>query len=257
MSVWNDKVGGEGQPFGSRADGQSCSVLLMASGTLFDPHEGWWTEFSRCWNDLPRDEWMADGGTYRRRRYAAFVASNGVFKRLSHRPHFQALDHNPLNGGVERWFAPMEQEAAWTPNFLKLLSKATALVERETNGGNDWAIEAHQFRIEACNGAHGLPTPEGMHRDGRDWVLLIYVGGDQFEGGETIIESTTGRILLRHRLSVPGEALLLKDSVARHCTSPIRAAYGTRNGWRDTLVLTFSDNTHAIVMADGSILHLI
>ncbi|MEJ0044812.1 MAG: 2OG-Fe dioxygenase family protein [Rhodospirillales bacterium] len=32
-----------------------------------------WARFSDSWNDLGVDTYMADGGRYRRRRYAAFL----------------------------------------------------------------------------------------------------------------------------------------------------------------------------------------
>ena len=41
--------------------------------------------------------------------------------------------------------------------------------------GLDWHIECHQFRIEARQDAAGQPTPEGVHRDGVDCVLVLMV----------------------------------------------------------------------------------
>ena len=38
-----------------------------------------------------------------------------------------------------------------------------------------WHVEVHQFRIEARSGQEGRPTPEGMHRDGVDYVLVLLV----------------------------------------------------------------------------------
>jgi hypothetical protein len=36
-----------------------------------------WDSFADSWNDLGSDTYMADGGRYRRRRYAAFSAGPG------------------------------------------------------------------------------------------------------------------------------------------------------------------------------------
>src|SRR5262245_20606343 len=81
---------------------------LEPFGTLDD-----WQTFAESWNALDVDQYMADGGRYRRRRHAVYDADDrGVIVRAPARPHFQALDYNPLNGGVARWFTPITAEAA-------------------------------------------------------------------------------------------------------------------------------------------------
>lgn len=217
------------------------SFLLMPPGTIVDPADPGWPAFAQSWDDLPLDTWMADGGTYRRRRYGAFRISDGQCVRLPHRPHFQELDDNPLNGGVERCFAPMDDACADSTLFRNLMLATAAIIERQLPmPPNAWDVEVHQFRIEASAGQPGLPTPEGLHRDGRDWVLILSIGGANFTGGETRVEDLSGRLVLSHRLGIPGEALLLDDKAKRHETSPIAPADERAASWRDTLVLTFA-----------------
>jgi hypothetical protein len=204
---------------------------------LADPRDQRWPGFAADWDGLPHDTWMADGGTYRRRRYGAFHVERGQCERLPHRPHYQERDHNPLNGGLERWFAPMLDASAQSPLFRDLLLGTAALVAGSETA---WLVETHQFRIEASAGRPGLPTPEGMHRDGRDHVLILLVDGQNFTGGVTQVEDGAGAPLLEHRLASPGEALLLDDRAVRHGTSPIEAVDSRLPAWRDTLVLTFA-----------------
>ncbi|MXO64574.1 2OG-Fe dioxygenase family protein [Altericroceibacterium endophyticum] len=216
-------------------------ALLLPPGKLVDPGSPEWAAFARSWNDLPRDTWMADGGTYRRRRYAAFEVAGGKCERLPHRPHYQERDHNPLNGGIERWFAPMAEARTGSPLFQALVLGTSALIaDPPPQGPNSWTVEAHQFRIEALSGQSGLPTPEGMHHDGRDWVLILLVGCSDYAGGESRVEEDSGACILEHRLTCPGEALLLNDRDVRHGTTPIESAKLGAPAWRDTLVLTFA-----------------
>lgn len=216
-------------------------ALLLPPGKLVDPGSSEWAAFARSWDDLPRDTWMADGGTYRRRRYAAFEVTDGKCTRLPHRPHYQERDHNPLNGGIERWFAPMAEARTGSPLFRALVLDTAALIaDASAQWPNSWTVEAHQFRIEALPGQRGLPTPEGMHHDGRDWVLILLVGGSDYAGGESRVEDAFGACILEHRLTCPGEALLLDDRTVRHGTTPIESAIPSAPAWRDTLVLTFA-----------------
>ncbi|MGE4305642.1 MAG: 2OG-Fe dioxygenase family protein [Novosphingobium sp.] len=215
-------------------------VLLLPLGKLV-PGNPEWIAFARSWDDLPRDTWMADGGTYRRRRYAAFEVAGGNCTRLPHCPHYQERDHNPLNGGIERWFSPMAEDQAGSPLFQALVLDTAALItDASAQRPNSWTVEAHQFRIEALLGQPGLPTPEGMHHDGRDWVLILLVGGNDYAGGESRVEDASGACILEHRLTRPGEGLLLDDRTVRHGTTPIESAIPGAPAWRDTLVLTFA-----------------
>ncbi|MBA15384.1 MAG: hypothetical protein CMN73_03410 [Sphingomonas sp.] len=220
------------------------SVFSLSPGTLADPAGRAWTPFAQSWDDLPRDSWMADGGTYRRRRYAAFRVAGAESTRLPHRAHFQERDHNPLNGGVARWFAPMAEATTGSPLFRALLRDTAArIADAAALAGRAWMVEAHQFRIEALPGQPGLPTPEGMHHDGRDWVLILLVGGGAYAGGESRVADASGACLFARRLTRPGEALLLNDRKVRHETTPIEAATPATPAWRDTLVLTFTQTS--------------
>src|ERR1700729_1489164 len=95
-------------------------VRGSAMRDILAPFGSWsdWQRFSDSWNDLQIDAYMADGGRYRRRRHAVYQAGEtGSIDRLPHQPHFQALDYNPLNGGIARWFEPISPDVAAGPTM--------------------------------------------------------------------------------------------------------------------------------------------
>ena len=59
------------------------------------------------WQDLPPDNYLKDGGRYRRRRHSCFVVSDRDVQQVPHRPHWQPVEYNALHGGMQRWFEPM------------------------------------------------------------------------------------------------------------------------------------------------------
>jgi hypothetical protein len=69
--------------------------------------------------------------------------------------------------------------------------------------GTDWHIEAHQFRIEARPDAAGQPTPEGIHRDGVDYVIVMLVSRVNIESGTTTMHTPDGREVGRFTLARP------------------------------------------------------
>ena len=85
-----------------------------------------WPAFAASWNDLETDEYMADGGRYRRRRYACYAIAGAAIARQPHRPHYQSRGYNALNGGVDRWFTPVEDRIARDRLLIRFLERLAA-----------------------------------------------------------------------------------------------------------------------------------
>ena len=148
-----DAVARAGYSFVEASD---MRTALGRFGTLAD-----WPAFADSWNDLQVDTYMGDGGRYRRRRFGVWSAGRqGAIERGPHQPHYQSLDYNTLNGGIERWFEPIKPEIADGASFKTILEYCRALFSRLVPGTDRWHIEAHQFRIEAKPDVQGKPTPE-------------------------------------------------------------------------------------------------
>jgi len=198
-----------------------------------------WDAFARSWDDLGLDTYMADGGRYRKRRFAAFAArADEPIHRKPHQPHYQSRDYNPLNGGIARWFDEVLPEIAAGGSMTAILATCRALFE-QLAPTRDWHIEVHQFRIEARSGEAGRPTPEGMHRDGVDYVLVLLVGRRNVQSGVTSIRSTDNIDLGSFTLTEPCDAALVDDHRVTHGVTPVEPIDPAEPGFRDVLVVTF------------------
>ncbi len=186
------------------------------------------------WGDLPPDQYLKDGGRYRRRRHASFEVTATQAQAVAHRAHWQPLSYNALHGGMQRWFEPMAaevvQQAAWQKLMCWLGRVASAV-----QGPQTWFTEAHQFRIDTTDGI-GRPTPEGAHRDGVNWVAVFLIGRHGIKGGETRVFDMDSPRGQRFTLTEPWSLLLLDDTRVIHETTPIQPEQS--GGWRDTLVIT-------------------
>ena len=93
-------------------------LLAQSDDALID-----WSDFANSWNDMPLDQYMADGGRYRRRRYAVFTApsKNGEILLEPHQPHYQSLNYNTLNGGIAREFEPIRSETIRSRSMQSVL----------------------------------------------------------------------------------------------------------------------------------------
>ena len=204
-------------------------------GTLAD-----WPAFADSWNDLEVDTYMGDGGRYRRRRFAVWGAGRqGAIERGAHQAHYQTVDYNTLNGGIERWFKPIADDVAGGASMGTILEYCRALFSRLAPGTSTWHIEAHQFRIEAKPGEHGKPTPEGMHRDGVDYVLVLLVNRRNIRSGTTTVHDLDRRTLGSFTLTDPLDAALVDDSRCFHGVTPVEPENPAQPAYRDVLVVTF------------------
>jgi hypothetical protein len=200
-----------------------------------------WEGFARSWNALGPDLYMADGGRYRRRRHAALRISGGAIEPKPRQPHFQSRDYNPLNGDVQRWFEPVLPETLANPVLQAILAAWTPLLCAVGGYAADqaWHVELHQFRIETSAAETGRPTPEGLHRDGVDWVFVMLVDRRNVSDGVTEIGDEAGGRIGQFTLATPGDGVLLDDRRIRHGVTPIRPIDPDEPAWRDALVVTW------------------
>jgi hypothetical protein len=201
-----------------------------------------WPSFAASWNDLGVDMYMADGGRYRRRRFGVFRATPDGILRKPHQPHYQSRDYNALNGGIERWFEPVTDAVAGHPAMMAILATCHTLFDRMTPVAVRplaWHVEIHQFRIEAKPGEAGRPTPEGMHRDGVDWVLVLMVRRENVASGETTIYDLRKRPLGSFTLTAPLDAAWVDDGRVFHGVTAVTPIDPVLPAYRDVLVVTF------------------
>jgi hypothetical protein len=187
------------------------------------------------WDTLPPDNYLKDGGRYRRRRHSCFVVDDASVTQVPHRAHWQPVEYNALHGGMQRWFEPMAAADVAQPAWTRLLM-ALAGVTSTLKGAQPWFVEAHQFRIDTTDGI-GRPTPEGAHRDGVDLVAVMLVSRSGIKGGESRVFEAAGPNGQRFTMTEPWTLLLLDDERVIHESTPIQPLQA--GGHRDTLVLTY------------------
>lgn len=226
---------------------------LKAQGFAFLPAQGLrsvlpegslegWSSFAASWDQLGLDTYMADGGRYRRRRFNAYAVSADSVQRKPPQPHYQSRDYNTLNGGIERWFQPFADEIATHPCLVALLVHShhvfnllTPVQLRPTS----WHVECHQFRIEARDGQMGKPTPEGLHRDGVDWVLVVLINRVNIAEGVTTVHDAHRQPMGSFTLVDPLDAAYVDDARVYHGVTPVSVIDPKLPAFRDVLVITY------------------
>jgi len=200
------------------------------------------SSFSDCWNDLKQDNYMADGGTYRYRRYGQFSKSANI-DRLSlmpHEPYRQSANVNSLNGGIERHFEPLTREFLDCSLLKRLLIFMSDVYDNAESRSLNWNIRLHPYRIYTNSNHAGLPTPEGLHRDGVSYIASLMINRFNIMGGRTTITDARRNKLDEILLQKPLDLLMSDDVKTMHQVSGIKPEVPGKPAYRDVLVVAFT-----------------
>lgn len=195
-----------------------------------------WAAFTASWDALAPDAYLASIGRHRRRRHAVFSADAQGVRREPDQPHYQSKAYNTLQGDIERWFEPVTADG---PSLRRVLDFCHRFFGGLAPQVARWHVEAHQFRIEASAGEAGEPTPEGVHRDGVDYVLVLLVDRTNIESGTTTIHAANGRLLGSFTLTHPFDAALVDDARVFHGVTAVTPLDPGQAAHRDVLVVTY------------------
>jgi len=218
---------------------KSTQVIELLS-SIADTRIGDDQMFLDSWNSLEEDQYMADGGRYRKRRHAIFATQDSTDAPvlMPYQPHYQTLDYNSMNGGIERYFAPILVDLLNSRTLSVLLEFGRRLFNG-ISANQPWHIELHQFRIEARDGQKGNPTPEGVHRDGVDFVIVVMIKRINIESGATSIYNLENQLLGEFTMLNTFDMAIVNDKKVYHGVTPITQLDPDAEAYRDVLVMTF------------------
>jgi hypothetical protein len=224
---------------------------LVRQGFAWVPGAAWelgeemgrfWERLRDDWDHLELDHYLLSGGRFRLRRYGRFywAPADGTLEPLPPEPYFQEATENSYAGGIRREFAPLLPATVTNPILYALVHSTFAcLPVGDERQGKTWEVRAHQIRIVATSEEPGLPTPEGVHQDGTDFLTLHLVQRRNISGGETTIYDLQRQPIVRHTLRETLDSMILEDPRIMHGVTPVSAADGCTLGVRDLFGLDF------------------
>jgi hypothetical protein len=201
-------------------------LLCMRTENAINPEV-----FKPFFDDLPVDPNIR--GNYRLRRLSRFKVAERGLVPMPHGYLFQSREYNPLVGDIKREFEELKDELINLEMFSALLQ-----VFRDFCALRPGAeIGVHQIRTTCSPDSFGNPAPEGIHRDGTDFVCIYSIDRDNVQGGKTHLYTRKNENPVFDKVLYPGELLLINDRKFFHYTTPVRPS-GNGNGTRDVFVLT-------------------
>ncbi|MGW7406410.1 2OG-Fe dioxygenase family protein [Streptomyces sp. NPDC054833] len=192
-------------------------------------------EVLASYEDLPVDAHMGHGTRYKKfSQYRLSAARDGAgwdFERLPHRDYTAYRKFNPVGGGKRRTYLPVAVD------FTPLIDAGARSLGLDR--GEDWQINLHQNRTCAAPGRPGPLTPEGVHHDGHEFVMIGVLRRERVGGGETRLWRPDAPQPFWTGVIRPGQAVLLDDRAIAHDVTDVLAA-GDEPGHRDIFIVAFS-----------------
>ena len=224
-------------------------ALVLAHEFSFPPalHESI-DLFKRDWERLEPDLYMADGGSYRFRRYGLYELSARA-GQLSHIPgasFYQSRITNPLNGGEHRHFAPLAADTVNNPFLRELIRFDFAQLTSKKHIEDNWLVGVHQIRILATTGVTGNPTPEGIHRDDETYTAQHLIARHNIGGGVNYFYGSGPEPARRPHAVWQQESYFDSyyfDRSLWHSVSPITSRDRDGDGHRDVILIDFVESS--------------
>jgi hypothetical protein len=220
---------------------QGYSVVPGSHIPMTDELARAWEELRAEYPHLPADEFLPGGARYRFRRYDRFyfLPSTGELHLLPHKKYFQSEDINTVTGGIVRDFAPLTPETVQNPFLHELIAFDFEQfpLEDEAMRENPWQVDVHQIFVKSEPGETGQPTPEGVHRDGAEFVTVHLTALHNAEGGVVSVYDDDKSLLESFRLNRILDSYLFNDAILWHGVTPIQSADGVHPAERG--ILTF------------------
>ena len=189
------------------------------------------------YNNLPVDPFQISSDKpfrYRRFSKARFYKAN--FKIITDTNFFQDYKYNHYVGGKIRNYESIDKIVY--EKFIKIF-KSEFLNKIDLK---KFELGLHQIRINCGLNFVGYPVPEGWHKDGFDYVIMLNISSTNILGGITRIRKKFEDNYDHFScLLNEGQYVMIDDHLFYHFTDPINVNKNKKKGFRDTLVITIKN----------------
>lgn len=174
----------------------------------------------------------------RYRRFAqyrmSYLDNTWQFELLPHRAYVTYSKYNSVAGGIKREYQPI------TVDFTDHIRQAAEEIPLDKN--EDWQINVHQYRIFVKKEKlDGIIVPEGLHRDGHDYVFIGVYDRHNITGAELSLRPNDDKETPFFTTIIPaGQGVVFDDSKMWHYVTEIKPVNDQKEAYRDTVVVAFS-----------------
>ncbi|MFI1801680.1 2OG-Fe dioxygenase family protein [Streptomyces sp. NPDC020379] len=188
------------------------------------------------YDNLPVDPFMGNGTRHKRFTQYRLSPKPGpdggwIYEKLPHRDYITYTKYNNVAGGIRRPYEPV------TVDFTPLVTVGAEALDLDRS--HDWQINIHQNRSTASAERRAPITPEGVHSDGHEYIMIAVLRRHNVAGGETRLWMPDADAPFWTGTLEAGQAVLLDDAAVKHEATDVTSADGGP-GHRDIVIVAYS-----------------
>jgi len=174
-------------------------------------------------------------GQYRLRRYSLIelMLEPKAFKELSVDTFMQTDKYNEFQGNVDRRFENLEPDVLHGEGMKEAVYRFRML----NNLPMGTLVDIHQMRVITLYEDTPV-SPEGVHRDGYDCIMMLGIARHNVEGGNLLVyQEKDGD----HFMSLPltaGSMVIINDRELWHNAQAIQSQDKSQDGYVDAFIMT-------------------
>jgi hypothetical protein len=194
---------------------------------------------------LEPDKYLKHEPCFRFRANCDYILWNDgdreIFEPLPNAPFYQSKEINSYLGGVARIYprypANIIGNAIIRTSIANVFSMLPITEEEKLR---PWHVGTEVVKIEALPDAAGLPTPEGIHRDGDRYLSIMLLARSGVTGGRSAVYDGDKREISRFTLVEAFEGTVFDDSRTYHDVTPVQREDEADEAFRIILGMSFN-----------------
>jgi len=180
-------------------------------------------DFLLSYHNLPIDLKNKNGSPIRTRRYANYMIENDNFQNnlnifyTGKNTFSQDVDDHRKE---ERVFPLIEEKFIDDDFLLRLMVQCCSL--DHLKGNKYYDISVHQVRQICYPGVESHNSPEGIHKDGVDYIVsALVMNRYNIDGGESIVYDDKNKNKIYNTTLEKGEGIFQDDKRLWHYVTPV------------------------------------
>ena len=183
-------------------------------------------------NDLPLDKY------YDNIRYRSFsLIDCNNWMKIGNSVYYQDSNYNNYLGNKIREYSHISDDVLNDESFKDMINEFILTIN--TFEKMYTFLYVHQIRVE-CNENNVNPIPEGIHKDGYEFIGIYCVSRENIEGGVTQLYDNNMNEILTTILE-SNQGIILNDTKYYHSITPIFSNYTNTDSSKDISNTTYRD----------------
>ena len=188
-------------------------------------------------NKLEIDQYLENNNPPKRlRKYTSYnISINSDYYIVNNNNSNNFIQNVSDTRSKPRIFSPIDNIHIYSTFMMDLINNTTTIVKHFDPYIREIKIDVHQVRNIIYPNSSSTNSPEGLHRDGADYIIsALVLNKDNVKGGISILKNYDKSELFKVQLN-NNQGIFQKDTDLWHTITPMKCIDSNYLGYRDII----------------------